>query len=134
MKELVFPFMHFNDIALHGITYYNSINAEVDLVAGKKYWPRLQSSWLRHPSENQNRLKKVVHLVRATLAFSKVSGLASASGATSNREPPKFVRVKAIRVEPVRVEPPVRADCVEPPVRAEPVRADYGALECYSGC
>jgi hypothetical protein len=117
MKELVFLFMHFNEIALRGITYYNSINAEVDLVAGKKYWPRLLSSWLRHPSENKNRLKKVVHLVRATLAFSKVSGLASASGTASNREPPKPVRVEPVRVEPVRDEP-----------------SYSGALECYSGC
>ncbi len=100
MKELVFLFMHFNKIKLRGITHYASIKDETEENSDpkrSKYWPRLQSSWLRYKSENNNRLKEVVNLVRSTLAYSKAPGSAATSDKSTNSEPQKPDNVQSLK-------------------------------------
>jgi hypothetical protein len=118
MKELVFLFMHFNKIKLRGITHYSSIKGETEENSDpkrSKYWPRLQSSWLRYKSENKNRLKEVVNLVRSTLAFSKAPG--SAATSTKPKKPVQSLKEDCYK-------PPGKEDCYKPP----------SEVECYSGC
>ncbi len=63
MKELVFLFIHFNNIQGDGIEHFTQIR-------NQQTWPVLEAAWLRRPSET-NRFRIAVTKVMAIRRLSR---------------------------------------------------------------
>jgi hypothetical protein len=64
MKDLVFFFIHYNNIQVHGIEYFTQIR-------NKQTWPVLEAAWLCRPSEVTHSLKVAATKILAIRRFSR---------------------------------------------------------------
>jgi hypothetical protein len=67
MKELVFLFIHFNNISSSCIAHFMSMRNE------QRVWPLMQVAWLRYESELKSSLKKVVTVISGALSLREMT-------------------------------------------------------------
>jgi hypothetical protein len=77
MKELVFLFIHFNNIQVHGIEFFADLR-------NQQTWPVLEAAWLRRPSERTKSFKVAVTKIIALRRLSRSSRRINTSSESSD--------------------------------------------------